>query len=81
MAYTLIELQTRDLNIYCEDSSKLIHIVSAGGLLPRPLVENGIQNEEFDSNISAFGQVIYAVEVNDNLRQITTIEEGGLATI
>lgn len=77
MAYSSIEQETRDLDIFFRDISKLIHIATAGGQIPNQLAENDIQNEEYASNISNFEEV-FEVEINENIAELVTIPENGL---
>ena len=77
MAYSLIEQETRDLDIFFKDNSKLIHIASAGGQIPNQLAENDKQNEEFASEILNFEQT-FDVEVNENLVEFVNIPDNGL---
>jgi hypothetical protein len=77
MAYTSIEQETRDLDIFFEDNSKLVHIASAGGQIPIQLADNDKQNEEFASDILSFEQV-FEIEVNPNLIALEIVSQNGL---
>ena len=77
MAYSSIEQETRDLDIFFKDSSKLIHIATAGGQIPNQLADNDKQNEEFASEISNFEET-FEVEVNPNLAEFINIPDNGL---
>lgn len=76
MAYTLIEQETRDLDIFFKDNSKLIHLASAGGQIPNRLSENDIQNEEFAAQISEIEES-FEIEINQNLSEFVNIPENG----
>src|SRR5574343_1826661 len=77
MAYSLIEQETRDLDIFFKDSSKLIHIATAGGQIPNQLADNDKQNEEFASEVSNLEQT-FEVEVNQNLAEFVNVPDNGL---
>lgn len=77
MSYSLIEQETRDLDIYFKDRIKLIHIATGGGRIPNQLAENDIQNEDFASNISTFEES-FDIEVNRNITEFVNIPENGL---
>ena len=77
MAYSSIEQETRDLDIFFKDSSKLIHIATAGGQIPNQLADNDKQNEEFASEISTFDET-FEVEVNQNLAEFVNIPDNGI---
>lgn len=77
MAYSLIEQETRDLDIFFKDNFKLVHIATAGGQIPNQLAENDRQNEEFASEVSTLYQG-FDVEVNPNLGVFENIPKDGL---
>lgn len=52
MAYSLLEQHSRDLDIFLSDRSKLIHIASAGGSLPKSILESDVYNDNILSSIS-----------------------------
>jgi hypothetical protein len=73
MAYSIIEQQTRDIDVFLKDNNKLIHIASAGGRLPQFLAENDITNELIINQRNTFSEN-YEVEINQNLNQILNLE-------
>lgn len=66
MAYTDIDLETLDLDIFFTDDKKLIHITSAGGNLPKILTETDIYNEAVIEKISTRPDD-FEIEINPNL--------------
>nr|WP_315247450.1 hypothetical protein [uncultured Flavobacterium sp.] len=69
MAYSIIEQQTRDIDIFVKDNNKKIHITSAGGRLPDILAENDIRNELIISQRNNFVENFDFI-VNPNLNDI-----------
>lgn len=72
MAYSIIEQETKDLDLFFKDNDKPIHIASAGGQIPFLLAENDIQNEEFSSEVSTLEE-IFEIETNPGLIDLLNI--------
>jgi hypothetical protein len=77
MAYSRIEQETRDLDLFFRDRTKLVHIATAGGRIPEVLAESDRQNEDFAQSIEAV-KSIFEIEVNPNLREILGLSDNGL---
>ena len=77
MAYTLIEQQSRDLDIFLRDKGKIIHIASAGGRLPNILANSDLTSEDFFERLDSY-EPIFEVEINGNIGELLGIQEAGL---
>lgn len=77
MAYSIIELNSLDLDIFFQDGSKIIHLASAGGLLPERLLNSDSYNENVLNIISNFNPE-FEFEVNPNLIEILGINQDNL---
>ena len=69
MAYTDIDLQTFDLDIFFTDNNKLIHVASAGGYLPKTLAKTDIYNQFVIEKMSTESNE-FEIEINPNLKNI-----------
>lgn len=67
MAYTDIDLQTLDLDIFFTDNKKLIHITSAGGNLPKSLTDTDTYNQSIIEKTSIQPNE-FEIEINPNLK-------------
>jgi len=76
MAYTLVEQQSKDLDIFFRDKKKLIHIASGGGQIPKQLAENDTENEKFKSEVFNLNQS-FEIEISQNLRELLNLDENG----
>lgn len=77
MAYSEIEQQTRDLDLFFRDNEKFIHIATAGGQIPTFLANNDILNEAFAAEIKqSIGNS--QIQTNPNLLQILQLTEDRL---
>lgn len=74
MAYSQIEQQTRDLDLFLRDDEKLVHIATAGGVLPDQLAENDINSEIFLTLLDGISP-IFEVEINPLLSSILGIPQ------
>lgn len=77
MSYSIIELNSLDLDIFFKDESKMIHLASAGGLLPERLLNSDSYNKNILDIISNFNSE-FEFEVNPNLTEILGISQDGL---
>lgn len=73
MAYSEIELQTRDIDIFFKEKNKMIHLATAGGLIPQVLINNDIANENYASNVRNLPEQ-FQIEINPNLVQLLSLE-------
>ena len=75
MAYSQIEQETLDLDIFLKDSNKYVHIATGGGQIPDNLALLDASSQEFKDlkldNIFNESEI----EVNPLLREILNIEE------
>lgn len=74
MPYSLIELQTRDLDLFFRDPEKHIHIASGGGLIPGILADNDLMNEAFIFQLENIEET-FEIEVNPNLGSLLEITD------
>lgn len=81
MAYTDIEIYTRDIDWFIYDSSNIhIHVASAGGILPYMIRINDEQNEQ-NLELTNSLQEIYSekeIEINPNIIELAQIKEQDL---
>lgn len=73
MAYSIIEQELRDLDIFFKDNKKCIFLTSAGGRIPNILADNDISNEDFSSTVLSLEE-LYEVEINNNLVELLNLE-------
>lgn len=75
MAYSQIEQETLDLDIFLKDSSKYVHIATGGGQIPNNLALLDNSSEEFkDLQLeSIFDDT--EIEINPFLNEILNIED------
>lgn len=79
MAYSLLEQHSRDLDIFLSDGSKLIHIASAGGSLPKSILNSDVYNDNILSSISQIdSNSNFEVDINPNLSEILDLNENGI---
>jgi len=79
MAYSVIEQETLDLDLYLNDPEKRIHIASGGGRIPDRIAEFDSVIEEYKETVeelTEFGEI----EVNPNLTQLLNLNENSLQT-
>ncbi|BEV04471.1 hypothetical protein [Chryseobacterium gambrini] len=74
MAYSQIEQETLDLDIFFKDSNKYVHIATGGGQIPNTLASLDISSEEFkELNLeSLYGE--NEIDINPTLSDILNIE-------
>lgn len=81
MAYTDIEIYTRDIDWFVYDTSNIhIHVASAGGILPYMIRINDEQNEQNLELVNSL-QDIYSekeIEINRNILELAQIKEQDL---
>ncbi len=77
MAYSLIEQESLDLDIFCLDNKKLIHIASGGGKIPNPLLETDVYNEPFLESVNDLGTE-FEIDINPNLTELLDINDDEL---
>lgn len=75
MAYTDIELETRDLDWFIKMGGRYIHAASGGGVIP-DIIRNGSTNEALLEEIN-YSDIrnYYPVRVNQNLKNILAIDD------
>ncbi|AMP98692.1 hypothetical protein AY601_1780 [Pedobacter cryoconitis] len=66
MAYSIIEQQTLDIDVFFKDRVKYIHVASAGGSLPKVISENDINNNAFSIFVESLPS-LFEIEINPNL--------------
>lgn len=77
MAYSVIEQETLDLDLYLNDPEKKIHIASGGGRIPDRIAE-------FDSVIEEYKETVEEmvengeIEINPNLIELLSLSENSL---
>ena len=76
MAYSLLEQHSRDLDIFLSDRSKLIHIASAGGSLPKTVLDSDVYNDNILTSLSQIdSNLSFEVDINPNLVEILDLNE------
>ena len=63
MAYSQIDLQTSDFDIFLFDLKKAVHLASGGGNLPTPLYETDRHNESVSAALNNF-EGEFDIEIN-----------------
>ena len=79
MAYSVIEQETLDLDLYLNDPEKRIHIATGGGRIPDRIAEFDSIIEEYKETVEEMSEVV-DIEVNPNLIQLLNLNENSLQT-
>ena len=72
MAYTELEQNTIDLDLYLEDVEKSIHIASGGGRIPERIAQSDIAIEEFKDNLNDINES-NEILINPNLQELLNL--------
>lgn len=72
MAYSLLEQETMDLDIFLKDSNKYVHIATGGGQIPNNLASLDISSEEF-KNLQ-LDNIYDEIEINPFLNEILNLD-------
>lgn len=75
MAYSEIEQQTLDLDLFFRDNDKYIYLASAGGQIPDQLAGNDTNNKAFQLQAEELTRNM-EVEINPNLARILGKDDG-----
>lgn len=75
MAYSILEQYSRDIDFYIFNPQiGFLHFASAGGILPKIIVENDLLNDSLH-NIFFELPIEYDYEINPNLREILNLSD------
>lgn len=77
MAYSEIEQYSYDLDLFCKDKLKHIHIATGGGKIPDLLADSDFQNEEFKTYVNDLEEN-FEIEINPNLIDLLDLDGPGL---
>ena len=78
MAYSIIEQSSLDLDIFFKDEDKIIHLASAGGILPKQLLNSDVYNNRLLNTILTDYSFEFQYELNPNLVEILAINQDEL---
>ncbi|OPC54598.1 hypothetical protein BAY06_12825 [Elizabethkingia anophelis] len=74
MAYSQIEQETFDLDIFFKDNNKNVHLATGGGQIPKIIAELDTVSENIKNFKLETLNIIYEIEVNPNLSEIINIK-------
>jgi len=77
MAYSELEQESTDLDIYFEDENKFVHLASGGGRLPTQIADLDTANENFIRQLNDENS-IFDFEINPNLKNLLELDDNGL---